>query len=230
MQTTTLSNGIKLHFARRDTVPTVRMSISFDAGKAADPKDGRGTQALMLAMLKEGTRTRDSIQIAEEQERLGASIAVGASSDRTVVSLYALTPNLGPSLDLLSDIVLNPAFDTRELERVRAAQLNQIAQERTEPRSIASQTLMPLLYGADHPYGIAASGSGDPDVVKALTRADLERFHAAWLRPEKAEILAVGDATLERLKDALEQRFASWPTAGILPGAKNFAATPPAPV
>lgn len=230
VQTTTLSNGITLHFARRDTVPTVRMSISFDAGKAADPKDARGTQALMLAMLKEGTRTRDSIQIAEEQERLGASIGVGASADRTVVSLYALTPNLGPSLDLLSDIVLNPAFDARELERVRAAQLTQIAQESTEPRSIASRTLMPLLYGAEHPYGIAASGSGDPAVVKALTRADLERFHAAWIRPDKAEIFAVGDTTLEQLKDALEQRFASWPAAAVPPGAKNFAATPPSPV
>src|SRR3546814_1565817 len=74
VETTTLSNGIKVHFARRDAIPAVQLSVVFDAGNAADPKDKLGTQALMLAMLKEGTTSRNSIQIDEEQERLGATI------------------------------------------------------------------------------------------------------------------------------------------------------------
>ncbi|GLT00891.1 zinc protease [Sphingobium jiangsuense] len=229
VETATLSNGIKVHFARRDTVPTLRLAISFDAGKAADPRDRQGTQALMLAMLKEGTRTRNSIQIAEEQERLGASISVGASQDRTVVGLYALTPNIGPSLDLLADIVLNPAFDAKELERVRAAQLAQIAQERTQPGSMAARALIPILYGPDHPYGIAASGSGDPDVVKALSSNDLAAFHRRWIRADTAEIFAVGDMNLDQLKKELEARFAAWPMTRDMPGRKNFDAAPPAP-
>src|SRR3546814_11336229 len=53
VETTTLSNGIKVHFARRDAIPAVQLSVVFDAGNAADPKDKLGTQALMLAMLKE---------------------------------------------------------------------------------------------------------------------------------------------------------------------------------
>ncbi|MEO8723366.1 MAG: pitrilysin family protein [Sphingobium sp.] len=229
VETATMSNGIKVHFARRDTVPTIRMAVVFNAGKAADPKERKGTQALMLAMLKEGTRSLNSIQIAEAQERLGAAIGVGASRDRTIVSLFALTPNLAPSLDLMADIIENPAFDAKELERIRAAQLTQIAQERTDPANMASRALFPALFGADHPYGIAASGSGDPDVVKNLTRDELANFHRKWIRPDNAVIFAVGATSLAELMPMLEARFGKWPVTRDLPGAKNFDVPTPAP-
>src|SRR3546814_11931390 len=96
-----------VHFARRDAIPAVQLSVVFDAGNAADPKDKLGTQALMLAMLKEGTTSRNSIQIAEEQERLGANIDVGASMARPAVSQYALLPNLDASMDLMADVIKN---------------------------------------------------------------------------------------------------------------------------
>src|SRR5690606_20423982 len=98
---------------------------------AADPADALGTQALTLSLLEEGTRTMNSVQLAEAQERLGAGIGTGASLDRTTVSLTALTPNLGPSLDLLADIIRNPAFAPAEVERLRQQQLAQIASELT---------------------------------------------------------------------------------------------------
>ncbi|MDQ4421352.1 pitrilysin family protein [Sphingobium sp. DEHP117] len=228
VETTTLSNGIKVHLARRTGLPTLRLSVSFDAGKAADPKTAQGTQALTLAMLKEGTASRTSIQIAEEQERLGANISVGASLDRTTVSLYALTPNLAPSLDLLADVILHPAFDAKELERVRAGLLTAIAQERTDPRSLARRTFFPALYGPEHPYGVGSSGTGDPAVVARLTSHDLAAFHRKWLRADTAEIFAVGDITLADLTAQLESRFGPWPMTRDLPGKKDFSAAPPA--
>ena len=65
----TLSNGIKVVFARRNAVPTVNAAISFDAGNAADDKAKLGTEALYLSLIEEGTATRDSVAIAEDQER-----------------------------------------------------------------------------------------------------------------------------------------------------------------
>ncbi|MFO1259607.1 MAG: pitrilysin family protein [Sphingomonadaceae bacterium] len=229
VETTTLSNGIKVHLARRTNLPTVRLTVSFNAGKAADPAQAQGTQALTLAMLKEGTASRNSIEIAEAQERLGASISVGASLDRTNISLYALTPNLAPSLDLLSDIILHPSFDAKELERVRAGLLASIAQEKTDPRGLARRAFFPALYGSNHPYGIGSSGSGDPAVVAKLTRDDLAAFQHKWLRADTAEIFAVGDVTLDELKTQLEARFGAWPMTRDMPGRKDFSATPPAP-
>jgi predicted Zn-dependent peptidase len=224
-----LSNGIPVVYARRTAVPVVRVAVEFDAGVAADPADALGTQSLMLSLMDEGTTSRNSVQIAEEQERLGAAIGPDTSLDRTAIGLAALTPNLAPSLDLLADIVRNPAFAPGEVERLRAQQLAAIDQELTEPSGLGARTLPPLLFGANHPYGRPSSGSGDKAVVARLTRDDLIRFHQSWIRPDNATIFAVGDLPLAELVPMLEARFGNWTAPAAARGTKNFTATPPAP-
>jgi predicted Zn-dependent peptidase len=223
IERTTLSNGIKVVFARRTTVPTVRVSISFDAGNAADPKAKLGTQGLMLSLLDEGAGKLDSIGIAEAQERLGAQIGSSSTMDRTSVSLFALKANLAPSLDLLADIVQRPTFAPAEIERLRAQILAAISAENAQPRGIARRTLPILLYGRLHPYGVPLSGSGTEEGVKAVSRADLLAFHQAWIRPDNAKIFVTGDTTLDELKPLLEARFGRWANPAAPRGEKQFA-------
>jgi predicted Zn-dependent peptidase len=225
----TLSNGIPVFLARRSTMPRVQVSVSFDAGYAADPKAALGTQSLMLSLMPEGTTSRSSLQIAEDSERLGAGISTGAGMDRTSFGLSALTPNLGASLDLLADIVRNPAFAPDEVERIRAQQLNRIASELTQPGGLAGRVMPQVIWGKAHPYAIPGSGSGDATVVKALSPAALHAFHKAWLRPDNARIFVAGDTSLKQIVPLLEARFGQWtPEAGPKP-AKDFSAAIPKP-
>ena len=218
----TLKNGIPVVFARRATVPVVRVSVSFDAGNAADDKAKLGTAGLTTALLDEGTTTRSSIQIAEEQERLGASISAGNGMDATNVGLYALKPNLDASLGLLADVIRNPAFAPAEVERLRGQVLTRIAAEKTEPMPIAQRLLPPLLYGQAHPYGIPFTGSGTESGVKAVTRPDLVAFHDKWLRPDNATIFVTGDTTLADVMPLLEKRFGDWKAPRVAKGTKLF--------
>ena len=223
-----LSNGIEVIFARRAGVPTVKMSVNFDAGFSADPADGMGTQSLMLTMMSEGTKTRTSVQIAEESERLGASVSTGASLDRTSISLSALTPNLSPSLELLADVVRNPAFAPAEVERLRATQLNRIAAELSEPEGLAGRIMPVKLWGAGHPYAIPASGTGDPAIVRKLSPQDLAAFHRRWLRPDTAKIFIVGDTSMTKILPLLEKSFGSWAAGQGPRPSKNFSTASPA--
>ena len=222
VETATLSNGIKVYFARRDAVPVVRTTVNFDIGSAADPKGRSGTTGMVVAMLDEGTKSLNSIQFAEAQERLGANISVNSGLDDTQVSVRAVTPNLTASLDLLADVIKNPAFSAAELERVRKQQLTRIAGENTQPVGIALRNLPPLIYGKDHPYGAPLTGTGEADVVASLTRDELTEFHRKWMRPERAEIFVVGDTTMAQIKPMLEARFGSWKAAGTSDAAKNI--------
>jgi predicted Zn-dependent peptidase len=208
-------------FARRSAVPVVDVAVSFDAGNAADPKDKLGTQSLMLALLDEGTDRFNSVQIAEEEERLGATIGAGAGMDRTNVTLTALRPNLDASVDLLADIIRHPAFAPAEVERLRGQQLARIQQEMSQPQGIALRTLPPLLYGKAHPYGVPFTGTGDPAVVARVSRDELAAFHDAWMRPSKAKIFVVGDTTLPEIMPILERNFGDWREPGPAPE-KNF--------
>jgi predicted Zn-dependent peptidase len=218
-----LSNGIQVVYARRSVVPVTRIAVEFDAGVAADPADRLGTQQLTLNLLEEGTTTRNSIQSAEEQERLGAVISFSATLDRTAATMSALSPNIGPSLDLLADVVRNPAFDPREVERLRQQQLAQIAAELTQPGGIAARALPVVLYGRDHPYGKPGTGTGTRAAVQAVTRDDLVRFHQTWIRPDNATIFAVSDLPLAQLVPQLEARFGTWQAPAVPRGQKKFA-------
>jgi len=223
-----LSNGIRVVYAHVDTVPVTRVAVEFDAGYAADRADRLGAQAMMLDLLDEGTTTRNANQLAEEEERLGASVNVGASMDRTSADLSTVTANLTPGLTLLSDVVRNPAFAPAEIERIRAARLSGLASERTSPNAIAARALPPLIYGEGSPYGRSFTGSGDEATISTLTRAELVAAHDAWLRPDNATIFVVSDLPLAEVTAQLEATFGDWRAPSTPMGTKDFAAAVPA--
>ena len=227
VQHVTLSNGVQLHYAQRTAVPVTQMAMQFNAGYAADQPTARGLQSLTLSLLDEGTTTKSSQQIAEEQERLGAEISAGGTSDRSTVSMSALSANLGPSLDLLSDIIHNPAFAPAELERVRTQTLTAIQQQLKDPNAMAARALPVLLYGETHPYG--STGVGDLTSVQKFTRDDLLAFQQTWLRPDNLEVFVVSDRPLQEVQAEIDRRFGHWQAPAVPLGQKQFAAAPVRP-
>lgn len=228
IERTRLGNGIPVYFARRSEIPVVRVAVSFDAGSAADTKEQLGLQSLTMSLLDEGTTTRNSTQIAETQERLGATLSSGGSVDRSQVGLYALTANLAPSLDLLADVVRNPAFDPKEVARLRNQQLSHIAASLSQPEGIANTILPGKLYGDSYPYARPFGGTGTVATVKGLTRDDVVGFQQGWLVPDNAAIYIVGDTTLADIKPLLEARFGNWPSNRRARPQKDFTAPIPA--
>ncbi len=209
-----LKNGIEIVYARRTTVPMTQIALSFDAGNVADPRGRLGTQAMTLALLTAGANGRTATQIAESQERLGASIGVGSTMDRTTATMFALSGNLDPSLRLFSDIVRRPDFVPSEVERLRGQQLSTIGNEMKSPQALALRLLPPLLYGDSHPYGISFTGSGDVKSVGAVKREELVDFHQKWFRPEKATFFVVSDRPLAEITRALDAQFGDWVATG----------------
>jgi predicted Zn-dependent peptidase len=223
-----LSNGIPVTLARRTAIPKVIVVLGFDAGYSADALDTPGTQSLMLKMLDEGTATRSATQIAEEQERLGASISEGGSIDTSSITLSALTANLAPSLALMADVARNPAFADGEVARVRDQQLATLSQTIANPRALANRELSKVLFGS-HPYGLPVDGLGDAKSVAALTPAALRAAHGKWLRPDLARITVTGDVTMAELVPLLEKAFGSWQSPATPKPVKDLTAAIPAP-
>ncbi|HWK40316.1 MAG TPA: pitrilysin family protein [Croceibacterium sp.] len=223
----TLANGIPVTLARRTAIPKVSLALTFDAGTAADGSAHAGTQSLMMSMLEEGTTNRSAVQIAEEQERLGASIGAGTSTDRSTVSMSALTANLRPSLELMADMVRRPAFAPAEVERVKDQRLADIAQELASPGALARRALGPLIFGPAHPYG-SAGANGTVQVIEALTPQAIAAEHAKWLRPDLAQITVVGDITMAELIPALNATFGNWMVPASTPPVKNLDIATPA--
>ncbi|WP_237061891.1 M16 family metallopeptidase [Microbulbifer zhoushanensis] len=210
LQTTELSNGLKVVLAERHTTPVVNMHLMFDAGYAADQGKKAGTAGYTMSMLKEGTTELSALELSARQEILGARIYANTSIDSSNVGLDALTNTLDESVSLFADVVMRPAFDEEEVERKRGRWLAMIKQEKTQPVQMALRTLPPLLYGDGHAYSVPLTGSGTEESIESLTREDLVQHHQTWIRPDNATMVVVGDITMEALTEKLESNFADW--------------------
>ncbi|MCH7854519.1 MAG: insulinase family protein, partial [Proteobacteria bacterium] len=177
-----LSNGLELIVAQRTAVPIVRFNLSFDAGFASDQFGEPGTSSLAMAMLDEGTKKRNALEISDEAARLGALIGAGSGIDTSTVTLNALTENLDESLALYADIILNPAFPANELERLRKSRFAQIKQEKTQPIGMALRIFPKLLYGEGHAYSLPLTGSGSEESVARISRDSLVNYHKTWFK------------------------------------------------
>jgi predicted Zn-dependent peptidase len=205
-----LKNGIEVILAERHTIPVTHVQLQFDAGYAGDQGRKLGTASFTAAMLDEGTKDLDSVEIAKREERLGAVIGAGAGLDSSTINLNALNSQLTPSLALFADIVRNPAFRDADMARLRGQWLAGIEQEKTQPTGLALRALPPLLYGKDHAYGIPFSGSGTSESIAALTPADLAAFHHDFIRPDNVKILVAGDTTMAQIIPELDVVFGDW--------------------
>jgi len=215
MQKTTLSNGLSVVLAERHGAPVINLSLMLGGGFASDAHALPGLASFALRMLEEGTggpgaTTRDTLQISQELEALGASFGTTINLDGAFVNMNVLKPTLAQALGLYADLALHPSFPQDDFERVRKTRLAAIAREETVPRLMALRVLPPLLYGPGHPYALPLTGTGTRDAVAKMARADLAAWHGTWFRPNNATLLVVGDTTLAELTPLLERAFGAW--------------------
>jgi zinc protease len=210
-----LSNGLRVLVAERHEIPVVNLWLDVDAGYATDYSAAPGTARLAASLLTGGTARRTALEISDELQMLGAQLSTGANLDLSTVYVSSLKATLDDSLDLFADVVLNPVFPQSDFERQQQLQISAIANEKVTPLQMALRALPPILFGADHAYGMPLTGSGTEESVSGLTRDDMLRHHSSWFRPNNATLMVVGDTTLGEILPKLEAVFGSWKSAPI---------------
>lgn len=214
-----LKNGISVLVIENHALPIVAMQLVIPgAGAADDPATKGGLASFTADMLDEGAGGLSAIQIAEETDRLGASIGVYASVDDAGLAAQTLSKTLDPTLDLITKILTQPAFEPKEFDRVRGDRLTALELRRDRPREVAQIVLSAALYGMTSAYGHPASGHRDE--FKDLTLADLQGFYKTHYDPAAMTLVIAGDVDAATLGDKLA-KLGDWKQ----PGAKR-----PAPV
>ena len=218
LQRATLANGMQVTYARRDAVPATYVTMSFNAGSAADPTDMQGLQSLTMGLFEEGTLALSAQDIAEERERLGVSISAGGTADRSSFTLSALSANLAPSLDLFRQVIREPAFDEEDLARVKAQTVTRIRAQMRSPQGIATRAIGTELFGPAAPYGGVSTIAG----ISAITREDLVAFKDSWIRPDNGEVFVISDRPLGEIVGALNAAFGNWSAPATAKATKDF--------
>ncbi len=112
-----LPNNLVWLFSQQSELPLVTLELIIKAGTLEEPPGKEGLANLTASLLLNGTKSRTSAKIAEELDFMGARLSASGGDDFATVSLTVLKKDLGPALDLLKDILLNPTFPVAEMQR-----------------------------------------------------------------------------------------------------------------
>lgn len=203
---TQLSNGLRVIIFEETRLPIVSFRLAFRSGDVNDPPDSDGLNSAMASLLPQGTTTRSSREIAEEIERLGASLNSGASADNTTIAASALSIYKSEILKLMADILLHPSFPENELKLYKENTIKGLQFQRSQSDFLADEQISRIVFGS-HPYG---SVSPKPADIEKLSREKLVDFHRQTLIPNNAMLIVVGDVERESLLSELNELFADW--------------------
>lgn len=217
---TRLANGLGLVLIEDKRLPLISLRLAFRSGDASDPVELPGLSDMLSHLLTEGTTTRTSLQLAEEIERLGATLSVGSTSDFTAVAASGLSVFVDEILELLADVSLRATFPQNEVDLARENTQQMLIQQRAQPTFLASERMAQVMFGA-HPYSRV---SPTPQMLDALTRDDLLSFRDSTFVPNNAVLIAIGDFEHEPLLSRIKDLFSDW--QAVTPSRVEFPAPP----
>jgi zinc protease len=212
----TLDNGLTVLILEDHRFPTVNVNLQITgAGPVLEPADRPGLAVITAQMLREGTKTRTSRQIAEEVDRLGATLgaASGFGSTASSVNASGLSDNFDQWFALMTDVLLNPSFPADELAKLKARTKTSLVQQRTQPSFLAEERFRQAIYGS-HP---AAVFSTNERALDALTPEMLAAWHRERFVPQNAVLGIAGDVNASELLPKLRTWLAGWKRTDYAP-------------
>ncbi|WP_371156597.1 M16 family metallopeptidase [Jannaschia sp. 2305UL9-9] len=209
VEITRLSNGFRIVTEHMPGLQSASVGIWVGAGGRHETADQNGIAHFLEHMAFKGTARRNALQIAEEIEDVGGYI--NAYTSREVTAYYArvLKDDVPLAVDLISDIVLNPVFDAREIEVERGVILQEIGQALDTPDDIIFDWLQEAAY-PEQPMGRTILGPTER--VSAFDRADLTRFVSQNYGPGQMILSAAGAVDHDAIVRLAEDLFAHLPT------------------
>lgn len=203
-----LDNGMIVFLLEDHELPLVEASILSGAGSVYDPPDKVGLAAVATEVIRTGgSTTRSGDEIDAQLEQVGASVELGAGTLTSSGSVSALKEHFPMALEILADILRNPAFPQDKIELAKMEQHTAIARRNDNPMQIVNREFFKLIYGKDSPY----ARHPEHATIRAITRDDLVAYHAAYFHPNNFILGVWGDFDKQEMIDLIKRTFGSWP-------------------
>src|SRR2546427_13047421 len=199
-----LENGLKVLLVENPSIPTVSLNASVLAGARYDPESKAGLAIMASRLLDEGTESRSSFEIADAIESVGGAIEADGSFERVVVSAGVLNKDIDLGLELLTDLLMRPAFPQEYVDKEKERTLAEIASAQDRPQVVAGWAFNELVYQG-HP--LHRPSHGYPETVERLTRDDLREFHQRYFAPNNVILSIVGDFQVSELLPKIQNTF-----------------------
>jgi predicted Zn-dependent peptidase/outer membrane lipoprotein-sorting protein len=208
VERTQLPNGLILYLVEDHTLPKVEGYALVKAGARFEPADRVGLGSIVGQVMRTGgSRTRKGEEIDRLLENVGASVETNIGTELASASLFTLKENLPQVLEILADLLRDPAFPEDKIELAKVQERTGIARRNDDVGGIANREFNKLLYGSSSPYARTTEYA----TIETITRDDLVAFHRRFFHPNQTILGLWGDFNAAEGKVLVERLFSSWP-------------------
>ena len=211
IETTTLSNGLRVVTHRMAHLETTSLGMWVNTGARAELAHEHGVAHMLEHMAFKGTASRSAQQIAEEIEAVGGGLNALTSFETTDYFARVLKENVPLALDILADILQNPAFAEEDFAREKEVILQEIASVQDAPDDLVFELAQEAAFPAQ-PLGRTILGT--PTSVRTMSRDDLIAYRTATYSTPRMVLGAAGATDHDAIVTQAEELFADLPTSG----------------
>lgn len=201
-------NGMKVLIKRRPGTPTVAAGLFFRGGVRNITAENAGIESFVLSVAGEGSKSFPRQKLRKEASRIGTVISGGSTYDFSTLALACTKQHFESSWAMFTDVALNPAFATEDIERIREATLTGLRSETDSPEGSLEVLNEKVVY-AGHPY--ANSPTGTIENVTKFKAADLIAYHKKMIETSRMLLVVVGDVEPAALQKQIAASFGSLP-------------------
>jgi len=199
-----LDNGITVLIKKNDSVPLFSARAAFLGGVRYEDSSTNGVSSFVSRMLTRGTDSRSALQIAQEIESIAGEVDGYSGRNSFGVTVESLSKNFVPAMDIFADVLLNPAFDAKEVERARREILADINRQGDNLLRTTVNLFLDTLY-TKHPYKLDPLGT--VDTVSSADSQSLREFYEKYARPENMVIAVVGNVNRDEVLETIKKDF-----------------------
>ncbi|MFQ5776434.1 MAG: M16 family metallopeptidase [Terriglobia bacterium] len=210
-----LPNGLVLYLIEDHSLPKVQGFLLVKTGARLEPGEKVGLASIVGQVMRTGgTTTRKGEEIDRLLENVGASVETGIGTNSATASLFTLKETLPQVLEILADVVRNPAFPKDKIKLAKVQERSGIARRNDDVGTIATREFFKTLYSERSPYARTTEYA----TIENISQGDLVAFHRRYFQPNQALLGLWGDFDTAEVKALVERLFGSWPRGeGKLP-------------
>ncbi|HZJ21166.1 MAG TPA: pitrilysin family protein, partial [Pricia sp.] len=205
----TLSNNVEYGIIEKaNRGENVNLNFSIRNGDVKSLADKGQVPSLTAEMLNKGTKTKTRQQIEDELSKLKSSIYIWGNNGNVNFSISSTKENLMPTLELMVDMLKNPAFDASELEKLKTERLAGLEANKTEPQFLASRKVSQINnhYPKGHPL-YSMTIAEEEAAIRAVTVEDVKAFYNQFYGLGKSILVGIGTFESDKVKTLIEDAF-----------------------
>ena len=202
-----LDNGLIVFLMKYTKLPLVNFRFLLRRGSVYDSPGKEGLARITASLLKKGTSHLNAIEIFNEIDLLGGEIECSADLDYSIAVGEFLSKNWDKGFDIFTDIILNPVFDEKEVERKKKKTLGEVIARKDNPGIVANLHFSKFLF-KENPYGKPISGTESS--INNITRNDIINFYNKHYSPENSILVIAGDFEEEKAMNKLYSTLSKW--------------------